>query len=283
MSEANDEIDLIELWNALWEGRWLIAAITGVIAVAALAYAFFATEWYRADVLLAPAEDRTSQGLMSRFGGLASLAGLSVGNGSTVEAVAVLKSGDFARQFIEERNLITVLLADEWDTNAQQWKAEDPADWPDWRDAVKFFDEDVRSVSEDPKTGLVTLSIEWTDPELAAEWANAIVKRLNDRMRERALLEAKANVAYLQSEMAATSIVTLQQSISGLLETELQKLMLARGNEEFSFRVVDRAETPKLRSKPKRKLTVALGILAGGFVSVFVVLFRRSARLHQGK
>lgn len=283
MPRADDEIDLIELWNALWDGKWLIAAVTGVFTAAALAYAMLATEWYRAEVLLAPAEDKAAQNMMSRFGGLASLAGLSMGTGDTVEAIAVLKSRNLARQFIEERGLITVLLADEWDSTAKQWKSKDPADWPDWRDAVKFFDENVRNVSEDPKTGLVTLSIEWTDSEAAAEWANAIVKRLNDLMRERALLEAKTNVSYLQSEMAATSIVTLQQSIGGLLETELKKLMLARGNEEFSFRVVDRAEPPKLRSKPKRKLTVALGIVVGGFVSAFIVLLRRSARLRKGK
>jgi hypothetical protein len=52
---------------------------------------------------------------------------------------------------------------------------------------------------------MVTLAIEWTQPEVAAEWANALVQRLNRRLRERALREAETNVAYLQAEMARTN------------------------------------------------------------------------------
>src|SRR5690606_2767647 len=110
---------------------------------------------------------------------------------------------------------------------------------------IRYFDDNVRSISEDDETGLVTLTVEWIDPEIAAEWANILVERLNERMRRRALLEAESNVGYLQEELAKTGVVTLQQSISRLLESELQKLMLARGNEEFAFRVIDRAQVPK--------------------------------------
>jgi uncharacterized protein involved in exopolysaccharide biosynthesis len=140
------------------------------------------------------------------------------------------------------------------------------------RDAVKFFDENVRGVYEDARTGLVTLSVEWKDPSIAAEWANILVKRLNERMRGRALAEAEANVTFLQSEMGSTSIVSLQQSIGRLLEGELQKLMLARGNEEFAFRVIDKAEPPKRRSKPKRALLVILATVLGGVIATLAVV-----------
>jgi uncharacterized protein involved in exopolysaccharide biosynthesis len=61
---------------------------------------------------------------------------------------------------------------------------------PDVRDAVKYFHKRVLKVSEEGSTGLVTLAIEWTDPDIAAEWASLLVRRLNDRLRERALQEA---------------------------------------------------------------------------------------------
>jgi uncharacterized protein involved in exopolysaccharide biosynthesis len=277
MIPAEDQIDLVQLWQTVWRGKWMIIAITAVFALAAIAYALLATEWYRADVLLAPAEEKSTQGLAAQLGGLASLAGISVGGGSTVEPIAVLKSREFAREFIEELGLLTVLLADDWDAEAQSWKDSNPAKWPDIRDAVKVFDENVRSVREDARTGLVTLSVQWKDPELAAEWANLLVKRLNDRMRKRALREAEANVNYLQRELGATNLVTLQQSIGRLLESELQKLMLARGSEEFSFRVIDRADPPKRRSSPKRTLIVVLATILGGIFATLVVIFRSVA------
>jgi uncharacterized protein involved in exopolysaccharide biosynthesis len=137
-------------------------------------------------------------------------------------------------------------------------------------------------VEEDARTGLVTLSIEWRDPVLAAAWANLLAVRLNDHMRQRALTEAEANVKYLRNEFESTSIVALQQSISGLLENEMQKLMLARGNAEFAFRIIDRAEVPRTKSKPRVALIVAVATVFGGMLSVFTVLIRDLVRNRAG-
>jgi LPS O-antigen subunit length determinant protein (WzzB/FepE family) len=101
---------------------------------------------------------------------------------------------------------------------------------------------------------------------------------LNDRLRERALEEAENNVAYLREEMAKSSLVTMQQSIGQLLQSELQKLMLARGNEEFAFKVVDPAIAPKQRERPKRSMIAIIGTFLGGLVGAFVVLVAHSAR-----
>ncbi len=172
---------------------------------------------------------------------------------------------------------MTVLFADKWDQDAQKWRATSPEDWPDLREGVRYFDDNVRFVKEEKVSGLVTLSIEWRNPELAARWANLLVKRVNNTMRTRALVEAEANVAYLRRELSASNVVTLQHAIGRLLETELQKLMLARGNEEFAFRVIDSAQVPHLRSWPPRTLIVALSVVLGVLTAALVVIFRQSA------
>ncbi len=58
----------------------------------------------------------------------------------------------------------------------------------------------------------------------------------------------------------------------------MQKLMLARGNAEFAFRVIDRAEVPKVRTKPRRTLIVVLAMVLGGMFAAFVVLSRDMIR-----
>jgi uncharacterized protein involved in exopolysaccharide biosynthesis len=148
---------------------------------------------------------------------------------------------------------------------------------PDIRDAVRRFDR-LRSVSEDIKTGVLTLGVRWKDPSLAAQWANAYVMGVNARLRAQALAEAQRNVEYLQKEIAATSIVSLQQSMGRVLEGEMQKLMLARGNDEFAFKVVDPATPPKFRDSPKRTLVVVASTLAGGLFSLLVLLVRAAVR-----
>jgi uncharacterized protein involved in exopolysaccharide biosynthesis len=73
----------------------------------------------------------------------------------------------------------------------------------------------------------------------------------------------------------------LQLSVSQFLEKELQKLMLARGNKEFAYRVIDSAQVPKDRSKPHRTLLVVFSILLGGFIGVVTVLVRHSFNKEQ--
>ena len=271
---AGDEIDLLRAWQILWQGKWWIVGITALFAVASVAYALTLTHWFKAEVLLAPAEQKAVPDIGGSFGALVGLAGISVGGRGNAEALAVLSSRDFARGFIEDESLLTVFFADRWDVEQNLWKDEDPEQWPDLREAVKYFDENILSVQEDEKTGLVTLVIEWTNPELAGQWADDLVKRLNDHMRADALAEAQTNVGFLQRELASTSLVALDQSIGRLLESELQKLMLAKGNEEFAFRVIDSAEVPKRPSKPRRRLIVLLAVVLGGALSVFVVFLR---------
>jgi uncharacterized protein involved in exopolysaccharide biosynthesis len=78
--------------------------------------------------------------------------------------------------------------------------------------------------------------------------------------------------------MAATSVVSLQQSMGRVLEGEMQKLMLARGNEEFAFKVIDPATPPKQRDAPKRALVAIVATLAGGFLGLLAVFLRKAIR-----
>ena len=166
---------------------------------------------------------------------------------------------------------LPVLYADRWNAQAGRWIAEDPEQWPDLRQAVQFFSEDVRQIEEDEQTGLVTLAVEWPDPELAADWAGMLVERINENLRTRALHDAERNVAYLREELEQTSVVTLQESIGRLLEVELQKVLLARGNEEFAFRIIDRPEVPVSPSRPSRRLIVIAAVFASGILSLLLV------------
>ena len=53
---ADDEIDLRELFAVIWQGKWLIIAITALFAVASVVYAINQPNIYKSEALLAPAE-----------------------------------------------------------------------------------------------------------------------------------------------------------------------------------------------------------------------------------
>jgi uncharacterized protein involved in exopolysaccharide biosynthesis len=279
----DDSPGFLELWPLVWQRKWFVVGLALACAAIATVYAFTATKSYTAEVLLAAANDRSTDGLsgnLAALGGLASLAGIQIGGGgtNTIEPLAVLQSREFARQFIEDQHLLAVLLASKWDPQRQAWKGSDPRKWPDIRDGVKYFQKQVLKVQQDKKTNLVTLGVEWEDPTVAAQWANMLVDRLNAQMRERALTQAQAHVTYLQLELSQTTVVTLQQSIGKVLENELQKLMIAKGNREYSFKILDRADVPKYPSWPKRQIIIAAGGLFGAALAAFIVFLRDALR-----
>ncbi len=274
--EDSRYVSLLDVVGILWDARRLVIGLTAFIVLAAVVYALLATEWYRAEVLAAPAEERSNSVLSGQLGNLAALAGVKVGGGDA-EAVAFLRSRTLVRDFIEKNDLLPVLFHEEWDAAKNQWTSTG-GEPPDIREGVRFFRETVLNVREDPITQLITVSVLWTDPVVAAGWANSLVKEANEQMRQRALSEANVNLGYLESELSKTSIVTLQQSLGRLLESELQKLMLARGSEEFSFRVIDKAVPPDQRVKPRRTLIVLAAGVLGGFFSIAVVLIRHGLR-----
>jgi uncharacterized protein involved in exopolysaccharide biosynthesis len=267
---GNDEITLLDLWRVIWDGKYLLVGITGVITLVAVAYALLATEWYRASALLVPAENQSMTDIGGQLGGLASLVGIGLGGAGSgsAEALAVLKSREFATAFITENKLLDLYL----DGDGKQ------GELPDIREAVEFFHENVLRVSEDRETGHVTLGVEWTDPDIAAAWANIIVGRLNAEMRERAATDAQTNIEFLRKEISNNNVVALEQSISRVMEAEMQKLMLARGSDEYAFRVVDPAEPPRKRSRPKRTLLVISAFVVGGVLSVLIVFIRSAFR-----
>lgn len=265
-------ISLRDLFSDIWHRKWLIVAVTSAFALGSVAYAFLAQEWYRSEVLMAPADSNATPSIAGQLGGLAVLAGVEVGGKGSAESLAVLKSREFLGRFIEEYDLMPVLFEERWDASQGVWILRGSEAAPDIREAVKLFQQEILKIQEERDTGLVNVAVEWKDPALAADWASTLVRRLNDRLRERALREAEANVAFLQSELGSTSVVTLQQSIGRLLESEMQKLMLARGNEEFAFRVVDPAQVPQQRVRPRRARVVIIGTIFGAMFSGLAIL-----------
>ena len=260
---AGDDLDLAELWEIVRNGKWHIIGMTLLFAVAAVTYSFLATKWYRAETLLALAENDSIQGVGGQLGGLAALAGVSIGASDSVNSVAVLRSRELALEFIRENELLPILYSHIWDPSRGKWTVEDPAQHPDERDAVRYFHQNILSVSEDRNSSLVTLSIEWTNPVLAAEWAKKFLDMANTRLQDRALRDAERNVNYLQQQLGNTNVLTLQQAIGRVLENELHKLMLARGETEFAFRVIDPAYAPRNPFRPNQGLITLIGVFAG--------------------
>ena len=272
-----DVISLQDIWRVMARYKWLIMLAPVVGGLLAVASYFFTVPFYRADVqTVAVPELDTKSSLPAQLGGLgglAALAGIDMDRGSKEqEAVATLGSRYLTMQFIEDEDLIQELFYKDWDETAQEWDVGEPEDIPTLWDAWEYFDEKIRRVNNDKKTGLVTLSIEWRDPQLAAAWANELVHRTNELLRLRATEDSRKAIEYLQGQLKQTRVIELHQVVNHLIEAEMKKMILANINKEYAFKVIDPAVVAEEPFKPKLVVRVVFGVAFGLMLGIFLAL-----------
>lgn len=276
-----DGVSVRDFMLFVWRHRRLAVICSLACGVIAAAASLVVTPQYTATVVLLPVSSRgESMGLgslgsaVSQLGGLASLAGVSL-NGADqakTEALATLESEALTDDYIQQQDLLPILFYKEWNATTRQWTTRNPEKLPTLWKANQLFKDGIRTVVDDTKTGLVTLTIRWKNPILAAQWANGLVKMTNDYLRQRAIAESERNIAYLNQEISKTNIVEVQQAIYGLMEAEIKKEMIARGREEFALRIVDPAVPPERKVFPQRVLWTLGGLLAGAFLGLLAAV-----------
>ena len=297
----DDEIDLKELFAVLWDGKAVISAITGSAAIISVLIALWLPNIYTASALLAPAESSGGglSGLMKQYGGLASLAGVSLPGGEEASraqlGMELMKSRAFLRDFVERHDILPELMAvNSWeqssgevifdahvyDAAAKTWVRDvDPPQLPkpSALEAHKAFIE-ILGISEDKQTGYVSVSIEHQSPVVAAQWVSWLVEDVNKAVKMQDVSEATKSIEYLKQQAAKTSLADLQTVFFELIQSQTETVMLAEARPEYVFKTIDPAVIPEEESKPNRALICVLGALLGGMLGVVIVLIGHYAR-----
>ena len=290
----DDEIDLRELFATLWAGKWLIILVTIIFAAGGVAYGLYKPDIFQSSVLLAPTDGGGASGLSGQLGGLASLAGVNIGQDSssnTAIAKEVLQSRAFLANFINRHELAVPLLGtagwnlresrwtydrEVYNPDTEEWGLDDerqslkPTDW----DLVKTFKENHLSVSENSDNGMITVSVKSQSPIAAKNWAEWLVRDINEHMRSQDIEEAEASIGYLEGKLNETNIAGMQQVFYQLIESETRTVMLANAQKEYVFKTVDPAVVPQEKSEPKRALIAVVATMLGGMLSIFIVFIR---------
>jgi uncharacterized protein involved in exopolysaccharide biosynthesis len=284
---ASSDLSLRELIALIMARRWWVFGTGLLFTAASMVIAFLITPTYEGSVVLVPANtERIGEslgGAAGQLGSIASVVGLNLNSrgSATDEALAILRSRQFTETFISERQLMPELFARKWDAQRKQWKG--PADaQPTLAKAYKYFDKQIREVTQDKKTGLVTLRVVWKDRNEASDWANDLARRLNEEMRTRALQREDLAVGYLDRELHSTTEVVAREAIGRLIESELKQRMLANVTQEYAFRVVDRAmpADPDDRVGPHRIRLILGGAIAGLALVVLWIYISANVRRH---
>jgi uncharacterized protein involved in exopolysaccharide biosynthesis len=300
-SAQDDEIDLRELFSVIWQGKWLIIAITTVFAIGSVIFAITQPNIYKSEALLAPADSEQGGGglaaLAGQFGGLASMAGINLGGGvdKTQMAIEVMKSRQFTSDFINSHHILPDLMAaKKWNmadntisynealylSTESKWIREAKLPYkpePSMQEAYKVFSQ-IIAINIIKDTGMVTVSVEHLSPAIAQQWVNWLVQDINQVMKDRDVAEAQRSTAFLHTQIQQTNVADIRSILYKLVEEQTKTIMFAKVRDEYVFKTIDPALTPEVKSKPMRALICILGTLLGGFFAVMIVLIRNFVR-----
>jgi uncharacterized protein involved in exopolysaccharide biosynthesis len=301
-SAQDDEIDLRELFAVIWQGKWLIIAITAVFAIGAVVFAINQPNIYKSEALLAPADSEKGGGLgalAGQFGGLASLAGINLGGGGGVDntqmAIEVMKSRQFASDFIQNHNILPDLMAvkkwniadnsisydeDLYNATDNKWLREVQRPFkpePSMQEAYKEFSK-IIAVNAAKDTGMVNVSVEHLSPQVAQQWVNWLVADINNEMKQRDVAEASRSKVFLQTQIQQTNVADIRTILYKLIEEQTKTIMFAEVRDEYVFKTIDPAFVPEEKAKPKRALICVLGTMLGGMLAVMFVLIKHFVR-----
>tara|TARA_B100000575_G_scaffold291984_1_gene299207 strand:+ start:7042 stop:7917 length:876 start_codon:yes stop_codon:yes gene_type:complete len=236
------------------------------LVVCLVTYSLVVEESYRASVLINHAESNQNglSTFSSQLGGLSSLAGFNISPEESKKNVniATIKSRVFLEDFINSSEITGELLS------GSSYTATSAPDW--------FLYKTLRNtlnIQEDLKTGLVTLSVDWKNPEIAADWANKLVSHINNKSRLQDIEEAKLNISFLEKEIQKTKLTEVQNLMYDIMQKQTEKMMLANVKKEYAFKIINPAYPPELRFYPKRTLMVIVGTILGSIGLVFIVFF----------
>jgi LPS O-antigen subunit length determinant protein (WzzB/FepE family) len=296
-NEYDDEIDLRELFGALWSGKIKIIVITAIFAVSSVFYALSVPNQYKAIALLAPAQS-DSGGLSSalgQLGGLASLAGVNVpggSNGTSSIAQEIMMSQSFIESFIYENQIEADIYAvtgwseaadvleydpELYDVTNKEWLVTHGAasqNGPSGWQLYKAF-RGMIEVSEDKKTRMVSLTLESYSPNFSKHALDNFIKYINDHMQKRKILSVERNIKYLQNQIEKTSISEMREVFYTIIEEQIKSKMLAEASPEYAFLMVSPAMVPEEKSQPDRAIICVIGTLIGGILSVLMVFVQR--------
>ena len=287
----SDEIDLRELFSAIWAGKWVIIATTFLFSVAAVFYALSLPNVYKSEVTLAPAGERGGLNIPGQLGGLAALAGVNLGGkggDKTALALEILKSREFLGRFIEENDLyVPIMAAKGWDRasdkllidpeiyneETKQWVREVKEPFKPKPSVLETIEEFTKLLGarQDETTGMVSISIEYYSPKLAKKWVDKLVKSINEDMRLRDLEDAEKSIAYLNSQIEQTTLADIKTMLFSLIEEQTKTRMLANVRDEYVLRTIDSAVEAEKKSSPKRALIIFITLIFGLISSAMYV------------
>jgi len=290
LSQMDDELNLHELFNVLFQGKWIILSVTSFVSILGVIYSLSLPNIYTSKALLVPVNPSSNiSGALGAYAGLAGMAGISLSpstdEGNSARALKKIKSLSFFKTNIEKNIFLPNLKAVKyWNSDVNEITYDENIyrinnnTWADQKkpsaqESFELFKKHI-SLSEDKLTGFITLTIKHQSPYIAKQWNDLVIDEVNTFYRTKDKSESEKAVAYLNQQILMTGLSEVKQVLAQLQKEEIKKLTLIEANKYYVFDYIDPAAVMEKKSEPRRSVICIIISMLGGMLSILIVLVR---------
>ena len=206
---------VVEIFSTLWSSRKLIVTIVGGMSILAIVICLFLPKYYKSTAIILPETEKSKLGSFGGLSDLASLAGVSTGEGSLVKlyptiikSEAVLRNVLYARyRSAAFKDSVTLL---------EYWEIEAVTPELAYEAGLKALQEGL-DVSMDLKTNVMTISTETKEPQLTADIINRVTWALDQFIRTKRRTNASEQRKWIEVRLSEVK-GDLEKSENGLKE-----------------------------------------------------------------
>jgi len=295
INELNDEIDLRDLFFALWSGKIYIILI-GIISVfSASFYLQSAERKYSVEYNLKPVGETQNSPSFSGLGGFASLAGIQLPTSSNNDFnifKALITAPEVSEIIFENKKIIRDIFRSEWDEALNNYSRQPKSKIqifvsdvkkiltgnidvnympPNPRRLAIFINKNIQ-IGEDKETGFLKFTSETSKPELMLSLIIEATKASDKIMRQRYIDFSTEPLAFYKDKLRTARSREHREGLAELISKEEQKLMFASKGKHF---IAEPYINPTISSRPtapKPKLVLVLSLVLGLFFGAIIVL-----------
>lgn len=275
--------------------RWkMVLGGALLAAIAVLVVQAVQTPEYTARMVLSPTDQGSSNlnSQLGRLSGLASIAGVSLGDKTAVSEFEKFQYLVFSERLGEYQarhgDILKLVFRKRWDAAMRQWQRPRtlgqafrntvypifglPA-WqaPDGRDLADEYDRRLAS-RKLGETALLQLSYRDSDPVRAATVLSAIVHDANELLRQDAQRKALSQSAYLRRQLGLAQVQEYRENLAQLLARQEQTLMLAAAEVPYAAEALQPQTISKEPTSQRPFLYAGIAAVVGLSFSAFVAI-----------
>jgi len=296
-----EEIDLKELFFALWKSKFYIIIVTIVSVFIASLWLNHTERKYTVKYSLKPVAEAENSPSFSGLGGFASIAGIQLptSSGNDFNIFKELITAPEVSQIIfENKTIIREIFKSEWDDTLNNYSRPPKSKIqifvsdakklltgnidvnympPNPRRLATFINANIQ-IGEDKDTGFLKFTSETSKPELMLSLMIEATKASDEIMRQRYISFSTEPLAFYKEKLRTTRSREHREALAELIGKEEEKLMFASKGKYFIAEPYINPTISLYPTAPKPKLMLVLSIMLGLVIGSAFVLMRHAIR-----